>query len=119
MSINVRQIAALSIVTLMIFILMGCANLPVGAQVTSTPIPGLIATPAILPGLAISPGGPGSPNPGGDAAAAQATITSGQNQLLDLARQATEVSLSMTQAANAAVQSTQQYDQLQKINLNY
>ena len=52
-------------------------------------------------------------------ALAQATIDSGQSQLADLSRQATQVSLNQAQAANAAAQSTQDSIQRQKANLNY
>lgn len=50
---------------------------------------------------------------------AQATMDTGQSQLLDLSRKATEVSLNMSQAADAAAQATQDYNQRQKMELDY
>jgi hypothetical protein len=58
-----------------------------------------------------------SPNPA--YAFAQVTMDYGQSQLFDLPRKATEVSLNMTQAANAAALSTQGYNQRQKMDLDY
>jgi hypothetical protein len=79
---------------------------------------------ATTPEVTLIPGGAtpapdmiASPNPA--SAYAQATIDSGQNQLLDLSRQATQISLNMFQAANAAAQSTQDYNQRQKQALDF
>ena len=59
----------------------------------------------------------GSPN--SDYFSAQATIDSGQSQLLDLSYKATQVSLDLAQAANAAAQLTQEFIQRQKLDLDY
>jgi len=53
------------------------------------------------------------------AANAQATIDTGQSQLLELARQSTQVSLNMSQAANSAAQATQAFNQQQKLALDF
>lgn len=58
-----------------------------------------------------------SSNP--DYALAQATIDESQRQLLDLSRKATEVSLNMSQAANAAALSTQEHNQRQQMDLDF
>jgi hypothetical protein len=52
-------------------------------------------------------------------AAAQATLVSGQGEMMDLFHQATLVSLYMEQAANAAVQATADYHQSQLMELSY
>jgi hypothetical protein len=57
--------------------------------------------------------------PNSDAAFAQATIDSGQGQLLDLSRKATEISLNMSQAADAAAQATQDFNQRQQLDLDF
>ena len=59
----------------------------------------------------------GSPN--SEYFSAQATIDSGQSQLLDLSYKATQVSLDLAQAANAAAQLTQEFIQRQKLDLDY
>jgi hypothetical protein len=46
-------------------------------------------------------------------AAAQATIEAGERQLLDLSRKAIEVSLNMAEAADAAAQSTKDFNERQ------
>ncbi len=43
----------------------------------------------------------------------------GERQLLELDREATEISLNMAQAANDAAQSTQEYNRLQQLDLDY
>jgi small neutral amino acid transporter SnatA (MarC family) len=58
-------------------------------------------------------------SPNSDYFSAQATIDSGQSQLLDLSYKATQVSLDLAQAANAAAQSTQEFIQRQKLDLDY
>ena len=46
-------------------------------------------------------------------------MDAGQSQLSDLSRRSTEVSLNMSQAANAAALSTQDYNRRQKMDLDY
>lgn len=58
-------------------------------------------------------------SPNSDYFSAQATIDAGQDQLLDLSYQATQVSLELAQAANAAAQLTQEFIQRQKQDLDY
>jgi len=58
-------------------------------------------------------------SPNSDYFSAQATIDSGQSQLLDLSYKATQVSLEMAQAANAAAELTQEFIQRQKLDLDY
>jgi len=96
-----QRIAWLLIITFMALMLMGCVDS------LSTPIPEFSSAPGII----------ASPNPADTFA--QATIDYGQRQLLDLSRKATEVSLSMSQAANAAALSTQEYYQRQKLDLDF
>jgi hypothetical protein len=70
------------------------------------------------PGYATpAPGNNESSNPDYDSA--QATMDYGQSQLLELSRKATEVSLNMSQAANAAAQATQDSNQRQQMELDY
>ncbi|MDR3576889.1 MAG: hypothetical protein P4L50_23735 [Anaerolineaceae bacterium] len=59
----------------------------------------------------------GTPNPA--SVYAQATIDSGQGQLLDLSRQATESSLVLAQTERAAAQETQVYNDQQKLALDF
>lgn len=75
-------------------------------ELTPTPGQGALA-PAIIE----------SPNPA--LADAQATIDTGQSQLLDLSRKSTEAALNRSQAANAAAQATKDYNQRQKLDLDY
>jgi hypothetical protein len=108
MNITRQRIASLLILTFMAQMLLGC-----GASM-STNMPEFSST----PGYATpAPGINESSNP--DYAFAQATMDYGQSQLLDLSRKATEVSLNMSQAANAAALSTQDYNRRQKMDLDY
>jgi hypothetical protein len=99
MNITVQRMASLLILTLLALMLLGCGSMS-PATPEFSPASGMIE----------------SPNP---AYAAQATMDYGQSQLMDLSRKATEVSLSMSQATNAAAQATQDYYQLQKMDLDY
>lgn len=102
-----QRIATLLIFTFMAQMLMGCAS-------AFKATPGFSpATGQATPAQVIVE----SPNPA--YAMAQATMDSGQSQLLDLSRKATEVSLNMSQAANPAALSTQEYNQRQKMELDY
>jgi hypothetical protein len=58
-------------------------------------------------------------NPEAEYAAAQATLVSGQGEMMELFHQATLVSLYMEQAANAAAQATADYHQSQLMELSY
>jgi len=100
MNITGQRIASLLIITFMALMLMGCDGVS-----------------TITPDFSPAPGMIESPNP--DYAFAQATMDYGQSQLLDLSRKATEVSLDMSQAADAAAQATQDYNQRQKMELDY
>jgi len=51
-------------------------------------------------------------------AAAQATLDSGQREMMELSHQATVVSLNLDQAANAAARSTMEYNQRQLVELS-
>ena len=78
-----------------------------------------------LPAITPTPPGPAAlapiiiELPNSDAAFAQATIDSGQGQLLDLSRKATEISLNMSQAADAAALATQDYNRRQQMDLDF
>jgi hypothetical protein len=85
--------------------LFGCTSIINNPQYTLTP--GL-ATPEPVN---IEPQNP-------DYAFAQATMEAGQSQLLDLSRKATQVSMEMAQAADAAALLTQEYNQRQKMELD-
>jgi hypothetical protein len=101
MSTTGRQIAVISLFTLMVTVLVGCAtNNTIRVAGTSTPI--FIQE---------------SPNP--DFSLAQATVDDGKSQLASIDRQSTQVSLNMTQAVNAALQATQADNQRQKADLNF
>lgn len=98
-----QRIAWVVILFLMAQVLSGCIS-------TESAPPG-------LPEAAPTPVMIESPNPA--YALAQATLDTGQSQLLDLSRRSTEVGLNMSQAANAAAQSTQDYNRRQKMDLDY
>jgi len=116
MKINSQRVAALLLLAILALALLGCqsdqaTNLAEEFSPTpdlETPAPG-----AVVPAPVISV----TPNPA--YAIAQVTLDSGQNSLLDLARQATVVSQNMTQAANASALSTQAYNQRQKVDLDF
>jgi hypothetical protein len=59
----------------------------------------------------------GTPDPA--YAFAQATIDAGQGQLSEIARKSTEVSLNVSQAANAAALATQDYNRRRKMDLDF
>jgi hypothetical protein len=109
---NCQRIAALLILTFVAQVLMGCSTKfqtlgqfsPTSSQAASS---AAVPTPVVIE----------SPKP--DFAIAQATMDFGQSQLLDLSRKSTEVSLNMSQAANASALSTQDFNQRQKMELNY
>jgi hypothetical protein len=103
-----QRIVALLTLAFMAQMLLGCAGSmsTVNPEFSSTPG---YATPA--------PGTIGSPNPA--YADAQATMDTGQSQLLDLSRKATEANLNISQAANAVAQATQEYSQRQQVELDY
>jgi hypothetical protein len=98
---NSQRFVSLLVLAFMAQWLMGCTFLSATTPEFS-PTPGMIIA---------------SPNPA--YALAQATIDSGQNQLSDLSRRATQVSLNMSQAAKDAAQSTQDANQRQKADLDY
>jgi hypothetical protein len=100
------RIASLLILTFMAQMLLGCESMSIALPELS-PTPGH-ATPA--------PNRIESPNSA--YGFAQATMDYGQSQLLDLSHKATEISLNMSQAANAAALSTQDYNQRQKMELD-
>jgi len=103
---NKRRIATMMILTLMVLALMACES-------ATPPGPGsLYAYPTFTPS-------PLSGNNQGAAyAAAQATLASGQSEMIELSHQATVVSLNMDQAANAAAQATMDYYQRQLMELS-
>ena len=98
-----QRLTPILIVTVMVVILLGCASLlPTTSEIsTTTHVPDMIE----------------SPNPA--YTNAQATLDAGQSQLSDLSRRSTEVSLKMTQSANAAALSTQDANRRQKMELDY
>ena len=83
--------------------LLGCAGVSNTAVLVASPSP---------PGYSVN-----SADPSYDFA--QATMEYGERQLLELDRAATEINLSMAQAANDAAQSTQEYNRLQQLDLDY
>jgi hypothetical protein len=107
MRITRPRIAAFVLITFIAQMLYGCSGF-------STSDPNLQLT----PGLA-------TPEPviiepqNLDYAFAQATMEAGQSQLSDLSRQATQVSMEMAQAADAAALLTQEYNQRQKTELDF
>jgi hypothetical protein len=97
-----RWITSLIILPLMALMLLGCeSTYTIQSDYAYTPPPGI----------------PGSPDPA--FAFSQATMDAGQRQLFELSRRATEVSLSMSQAANAAALATQEYHRRQQMELDY
>ena len=102
------------IIICLTMLLLGCGS--VSSTVTlltptpdpSTPVPGQVVA---VVSIALAP----YPDPSN----AQATIDTGQAQLLDLGRQATKVSMERTQTAHAAAQSTQDFNQRQQVDLDY
>ncbi len=103
---NKRRIATMMILLLMILALVACEN-------ATLPAPGVelvysTFTPSPLPNT----------NPIEAYAAAQATLASGQSQMMELSHRATEVNMNMEQAASAAAQTTLDYNQLQLMQLS-
>jgi hypothetical protein len=100
---NKRFIVTMIILSLMVLALMACETVsPPGA---GTPFAYLTSTPA-----------PYNQEPA--YAAAQATLASGQSEIMELSRQATIASLNMDQAANAAAQATVDYNLRQLMELS-
>lgn len=95
-----QWIVSLGLLIFMAQMLMGCESYP-------------LATPAVSSSSGII----ASPNPAYNFA--QATMDSGQSQLLDLSRKATQTSLDMAQAANDSALSTQEFNRRQKMDLDY
>jgi len=106
MSITRSRIAAFVLFTLMAQMLFGCSGF-ITSDPNVTLTPGL-ATPELVN---IEPQNP-------DYAFAQATMEAGQSQLLDLSLKATQVSMEMAQAADAAAVLTQEFNQRQKLELD-
>jgi hypothetical protein len=103
------RIGLLLIFTFLAQILMGCAT-------RFNTLDDFSATAGVLtptPGKVVIE----SPNPAG--ISAQATVDTGQSQLLDLARKATQVSLNIAQSDNASAQATKDFNQRQKVELAY
>jgi small neutral amino acid transporter SnatA (MarC family) len=100
MNVARRRFGIWLVFTLMAQMLLGCTDFPSTIPEDSTTTKPL-----------------GSPN--SDYFSAQATIDSGQSQLLDLSYKATQVSLEMAQAANVAAELTQEFIQRQKLDLDY
>ena len=100
---NKRFIVTMIILSLMTLALMACEMVTPPGQ--GTPFAYLTSTPA-----------PFNQEP--VYAAAQATLASGQNEIMELSRQATIASLNMDQAANAAAQATVDYNLRQLMELS-
>ena len=83
--------------------LLGCASVSNTAVLEASPSP---------PGYYVN-----SADPAYDFA--QATMDYGERQLLELDREATEISLNMIQAANDAALSTQEYNRRLQMELDY
>ena len=107
MRITRSRIAAFVLFTFMAQMLSGCSDF-ITSDPNLTLTPGL-ATPEPVN---IEPQNP-------DYAFAQATMEAGESQLSDLSHQATQVSMEMAQAADAAALLTQEYNQRQKTELDY
>lgn len=97
---NKRHTALIIVILLLVLALVACEN-------TTTPGPGMPYSQPLL-----------VDNQEPAFAAAQATLTSGQNEIGDLSHQATRVSLNLEQAANAAVQADLDADQRQLMELS-
>jgi hypothetical protein len=107
MRITRSRIATFVLFTFIAQMLFGCSDF-ITSDPNVTLTPGL-PTPELVN---IEPQNP-------DYAFAQATMEAGQSQLLDLSLKATQVSMDMAQAADAAAQLTQEYSQRQKTELDY
>lgn len=105
-----RYTITILICTLLVWVLVACDSVTPSGQ--GQPFAYQLSTPSPLPGY--NQGAPQAAY-----AAAQATLASGQGQLMELSHQATAVSLNIAQAADAAAQSTQDYNQSQIMELSY
>jgi hypothetical protein len=94
-----------TVLVLMILALLAC--------VSTTPLP-----PGSLAYATFTPSPLSAYDQDGAYAAAQATLASGQNEVMALSHQATVVSLSMDQAADAAAQATIDYDERRLMELS-
>jgi hypothetical protein len=94
-----HPIAAVLIITFLILAVTACETSPGSELPHSSPIFSL------------------EDRQGSAYAAAQATLTSGQNEIMDLSHQATSVSLNMEQAANASMQTTLDSNQRQLMEI--
>jgi hypothetical protein len=95
----------LLVITIIALLLLGCV-------LTTVPVVPTASEPAIPPSAMIE--SPDTAN-----ANAQATIDSGQSQLLEMSRKSTEASLILAQTENASFQSTQDYDRRQQVELDF
>ncbi len=95
-----------TIISLMMVVLLACAG-------ATTPAPGPASMVLVLTPLTSS-----GYNQDAGYAAAQATLVSGQNEMMELSHQATVVSLNMDQAANVAAQATIDNYQRQMMELS-
>jgi hypothetical protein len=100
---NKRFIVTMIVLSLMTLALMACEVVTTPGQ--GTPFAYLTSTPP-----------PFNQEP--VYAAAQATLASGENEIMELSRQATIASLNMDQAANAAAQATVDYNLRQLMELS-
>ena len=101
---NKRRAATMMIFPLLALMLMACETAT--SYETGSPLVISASTPFPLPGQEEA------------YAAAQATLTAGQAEVMDLSSQATSVSLSMEQDANAAAQATLENYQRQLMELS-
>jgi len=103
---NKRRIATMTILPIMVLVLFACGS------VTPT-VPGTrFAYPTFTPSPL------SDDNHEAEYAAAQATLASGQREMMELSYQATVVNQDMDQAANAAAQTTLDYNQRQLMELS-
>ncbi|GEM_PF-1513087 len=101
---NKRRVATIMILPLLALMLMACES--VTPYESSVPLVDSASTPLPIPGQEEA------------YAAAQATLTAGQSEMMGLSSQATSVSLSMEQDANAAAQATLDNYQRQLMELS-
>ncbi len=106
MNVTRRRMASWLVFIFMAQILMGCASIST-TSIEQSPTPGRGAFAPVL----IE-----SPNPA--SVLAQATIDSGQSQLLELSRKSTELSHNMAQGENSSALATQAYNKRQKLDLD-
>jgi hypothetical protein len=103
---NLRHIATMVILPLMVLALMACESVTPSGSGRPLAYPTLTPSPLFVD------------NQDAVYAAAQATLASGQNEIIELSHQATVVSLNMDQAANAAAQATLDYNERQLMELS-